>query len=199
MEEVKQVLALFNSQEKWNAFIELSNMKDDIVNELKSRLLVELQIIADNSLADSGWLFGSDNNGVYIKPKRTELIAISIEWSWWNQSNVLWCKRGTFLWVDANSIDSSKVFEQVQTYRNKLAFQDYVENIQNHTWFPYVKQIPASVFNVNESTTSIEECLYMAKDNAKLLAENLWKQVFEPFANKECANLMEFFVINASK
>lgn len=199
MEDVKQVLALFDTKDKWNAFIELSKMKDDMVNELKSRLLEELQRIADISLVESGWLFGSDKNGVYIKPISTSLIAISIEWSWWDQSNVPWCKRGTCLWVDANSIDSSKVFEQVQIYRSNPAFQDFVENIQNHTWFPYVKQIPASVFDVDDSTTSVEECLYMAKDNAKLLAENLWKQVFEPFANKKWAGLMESFVINASK
>ena len=43
MEEVKKVLALFDSAEKWNAFIELSNMRNAMVDELKGRLLVELQ------------------------------------------------------------------------------------------------------------------------------------------------------------
>lgn len=199
MEDVKQVLALFDSQKKWNAFIELSNMKDDIVNELRTRLIVELQIIADNSLDDSGWSFVVDNNGIYIKPKDTSVIGIAMEWNCWNQSIILGGRRCACLWVDANSIDSTKIFEQVQQYRSERAFRDYVGNIQNHKWFPYVKQIPASVFDVDDCTTSVEECLYMAKDNAKLLAENLWKQVFEPFANKKWAGLMESFVINASK
>ena len=31
MEEVKKVLALFDSAEKWNAFIELSNMRNAMI------------------------------------------------------------------------------------------------------------------------------------------------------------------------
>ena len=42
--------------------------------------------------------------------------------------------------------------------------------------------------------TSVEKCLYMAKDNASQLAMNLWEEVYEPFANKEIANLMRSFV-----
>ena len=55
MEEVKKVLALFDSAEKWNAFIELSNMRNAMVDELKGRLLVELQRIVNSDLVDSGW------------------------------------------------------------------------------------------------------------------------------------------------
>lgn len=39
MEEVKHVLELFDSAEKWKAYIELSNMREGLLNELKSRLL----------------------------------------------------------------------------------------------------------------------------------------------------------------
>jgi len=199
MEDVKQVLALFDSVEKWNAFIELSNMREKMVNELKSRLQIELQKIADSNLVDSGWLFASEKNSIYIKPASTPLIAITIEWSWWNASNAPWCKRGACIWVDANSIDSLKIFEQLKSYKGFPALQNYEENIQNHTWFPFIKQIPARIFNVNESTISVEECLFGAKDNANLLAKNLWEEVFKPFANKECADLMESFVTNAFK
>lgn len=198
MEDIKQVLALFDSAEKWNVFIELSNMREEMVSELKTRLLIELHKIAESELAESGWSFGSDKNSVYIRPKSTPLIAINIEWNWWNAPNAPWCKRSACLWVDANSIDSTKVFDQMKSHKDLTALQDYVENIQNHPWFPFAKQIPAKVFDVNENTTSVEECLFLAKDNAKLLAGNLWSEVFKPFAYKECADLMVSIVNKAS-
>lgn len=64
MEEVKKVLALFDSAEKWNAFIELSNMRNAMVDELKGRLLVELQRIVNSDLVDSGWELVTDNNNI---------------------------------------------------------------------------------------------------------------------------------------
>lgn len=195
MEEVKKVLALFDSAEKWNAFIELSNMRNAMVEELKSRLQLELNIIANKKLLDSGWEMHSDNNGISISPIGAPLIAITIEWSWWNAPNTPWCRRGASVWVDASSTNSQNVFDMIKSNRNALPLQDYEENIQNHTWFPFIKQIPASVFNVNDDITSVEQCLYMAKDNASKLALNIWENVFEPFATKENADLMRSFVI----
>lgn len=195
MEEVKKVLALFDSAEKWNAFIELSNMRNAMVEELKSRLQLELNIIANKKLLDSGWEMHSDNNGISIRPIGAPLIAITIEWSWWNAPNTPWCRRGASVWVDASSTNSQNVFDMIKSNRNALPLQDYEENIQNHTWFPFIKQIPASVFNVNDDITSVEQCLYMAKDNASKLALNIWENVFEPFATKENADLMRSFVI----
>jgi hypothetical protein len=199
MEDIKQVLALFDSRDKWNAFIELSNMREEMVSELKTRLQIELQKIAESELVESGWSFGADKNCVYIQPNGKPLIAINIEWKWWNAPNAPWCKRSACLWVDANSIDSAKVFDQIKSLKGLSALRDYVENIQNHTWLPFAKQIPAKVFDVNESTTSVEECLYLAKDNAKLLAKSLWSEVFKPFAYKECADLMVSIANKASK
>ena len=34
MEDIKQVLALFKSAEEWNSYIEISNLKDELVNQL---------------------------------------------------------------------------------------------------------------------------------------------------------------------
>lgn len=199
MEDVKQVLALFDSKDKWNAFIELSNMRTDMVNEMKSRLFVELQKMADKYLDKTGWLFKSDMYSTAMRPQSAPTIGITIEWSWWNQTNAPWCKRVACLWVDANSIDSEKIFEQLKSHNGLPALQDYVENIRNHSWFPFTKQIPAKVFDVNENTFSVEVCLYLAKDNPKLLAENLWSEVFKPFATREILDLMVSTANRASK
>ncbi len=195
MEEVKKVLALFDSAEKWSAFIELSNMRNEMVDELKSRLIAELSKIAEIKLADTGWEFISDNNSISIRPIGSQLIAITIEWSWWNAPNTPWCRRGVCIWVDANNVNSSNVFENIKINKKSLPLQEYEENIQNHTWLPYVKQIPSRVFDVDDSKTSVEECLYMAKDNSAKLAMNLWENVFNPFATKEYADLFRSLVM----
>lgn len=76
----------------------------------------------------------------------------------------------------------------------RLPLQDYEDNIKNNRWLPFVKQIPAWVFEVENDITSVEKCLYTAKDYASRLARNLWEEVYKPFANKEIADLMRSFV-----
>lgn len=196
MEEVNTVLSLFDSADKWNAYIELSNMKQDLVNELKKRLLTELRKVAEINLFGSGWNFFADNESIYIKPKGTLLIGFGIEWKWWNYSANPWCKRGACLWVDAQNANSRNVFDEIKFRKESLPLDNYEENIENHGWFPFIKKIPSTVFNVNDSITSVEECLYRAKDNAEQLAKDLWKEVFEPLANKECADMF-FRIVQA--
>lgn len=194
MEEVKQVLALFDSADKWNAFIEISNMREKLINELKDRLVIELKKITGNSLADSGWDFYADYSVIEIKPIYTSNIDIRIEWNSWNSSNMPWCRRAVCVWVDARSINSTNVFNLIKSEKERLPLQDYEENIQNHSWLPFIKQIPSKIFNVDDNITSVEECLYMAKDDAAQLAKNLWENIFKPFANKETAYLLSSFV-----
>ena len=115
-------------------------------------------------------------------------IGIGIEWRWWDNSANPWCKRGACLWVDADNANSRNVFNEIKSCKDSLPLDGYEENIENHGWLPFIKVIPSTIFDVDESITSVEGCLYRAKDNAAQLANDLWKEVFEPFANKECAD-----------
>lgn len=191
MEEIKKVMALFDSKDKWNAFIELSNMRAELVNELKDRLALELKKIAENELADTGWTFYADYDCMRIAPMEPKMLGITIEWKSWNES---WSRRSACIWFNDNSIDSFKVYDKIKSYRMRLPLQDYEDNIKNNRWLPFVKQIPAWVFEVENDITSVEKCLYTAKDYASRLARNLWEEVYKPFANKEIADLMRSFV-----
>ncbi len=82
----------------------------------------------------------------------------------------------------------------IKSNKASLPLQDYEENYHNHSWIPFIKQIPSEVFDVDNDITSVEECLYMAKDNATQLTINIWENVFKPFATKENADLMRNFV-----
>ena len=188
MEEVNIVLSLFDSADKWKAYIELVNIKQDLVNELKNRLLVELRKVAETNLVGSGWYFYFDNkNSIYIKIETTPVVGVVIDFGYWN-SDCPWCKRGVCLWVDSNNANSSDISNAIKSCKDSLPLDNYEDNIHNNAWFPFIKKIPSTIFDVDDSITSMEECLYRAKDNAEQLAKELWKEVFEPFANKECAD-----------
>lgn len=195
MDEIKQILDYFDSGEKWKAYINLSNKRDALVSELYSRFLNELKgITSDYSeyLADSGWEFQYSNNDfIAIKPTGTDLIGVIVEWQWWVYP---WGKRGAFIWVDSKRTDSLRVFEKLKSIKGQLPLNDYLENYHNHQWLPFVKQIPSTIFTINglvdDQLASFEECFYLAKDNAYLLATNLWNDVFSPFISKEIATKM---------
>ena len=54
MEDTRMILDLFESQEQWNAYIELANMKQAFIDELKERLSTAMQKLTDRVLAGSG-------------------------------------------------------------------------------------------------------------------------------------------------
>ena len=193
MEEIKQILSLFDTVEKWNSYIELSNMKDTLVNELKKRLLEEIRRIGKEKLKDSGWDFYDKLlDGIGIAPYDSDL-GVGLVFGYWNRggvyarSSVVFSKKG---------INYSKLHEIVLQNSHilplKSPLQDYAEN--SHEWEPYVKRIPANVFEVANEITSVELCLYRAKDHTKEMAEDIWKEVFEPFANKEVGEVLKSIV-----
>lgn len=198
MEEINRILELFDSADKWRAFIELSSKRNDLVDELYTRFLIEFRRISGHHLVDSGWYVTDDKNYFGIKPKGTKLIGVLIEWAWWNDPTTPWGRRGAFIWIDAKHTNSYKVYSKINTLQNELPLRDFEENYQNHQWLPFVKKIPSAVFTVdgysNDCLSSFEECLYMAKDNASLLAQNIWDEVFQPFASKEIADNMLGFL-----
>lgn len=194
MEDINDILALFDSREKWTAFIELSKKRDALVNELHTRLTTELEKIANERLIDSGWDFCADENRngqIYMCPKDTSLISIMIEtWNWKSD----WYRRCASIYV-CEPRKSIAVFNRIKECIPKLPMAGFQDNIHDSRYHLFVKQIPATVFNVESHVKSYEECLYMAKDNAQQLAKNIWEEVFQPFANKELAKRMTGFII----
>ena len=185
MEDITQVLALFDSAEKWKAFIDLSKMKENLIIELKNRLCKAWERVVSPLLKDSGWVYSCDRNHIGIKPEGNELIRVIIEWIQWDFH---WGKQSVFIYVKGDEVDSKRVFNQIKDKQVSLPMKDYAENFVNSQWLLFAKQIPSRVFGGN-SPVSVEECLFMAKDNAEQLAINLWNEVFQPFAKKETAKI----------
>ena len=184
MENIKQIMDLFDNAEKWSAYIKLSNYRVSLVEYLKSTLCQEIQALANYKLKNTGWIFEYNNDFLNIYPEASKLIAVLIEWKFWNEP---WYRRGVGIWVNDDETDSRKVYEKLKELRHSLPLDGFED--RTHAWIPFTKQIPASVFGVTDKVESVEECLYMASVNPKQLSLNIWHNVFEPFATKEYSEL----------
>ena len=67
MENIKQIMDLFNNAEKWSAYIELSNYRVSLVEYLKSTLCQEIQALANYKLKNTGWIFEYDRSNFSLK------------------------------------------------------------------------------------------------------------------------------------
>lgn len=191
MNEIENVLSLFKTAEDWNSFVELSNMKDMMVRELKRRLLTEMRIIAESNLSGAGWEYDAKDDYISIVLQGHHALSICIEWRHWS-----WYKRGAGIWIDPSEITPEDFIGKVYgntKLKNFLTANGFHESREN-AWYPFVKTIPAKVFfqNVNnDSCRLVEECLFRAKQDAKGLADDLWEEVFKPFVeNKNVISML---------
>lgn len=79
MNEIEKVLSLFKTAEDWNSFVELSNMKDMMVRELKCRLLTEMRKIAVPKLSGVDWEYDANCDYISIVLHGHHTLKICIE------------------------------------------------------------------------------------------------------------------------
>lgn len=187
MNEIAKVLSLFETAEDWNSFVELSNMKDMMVRELKCRLLTEMRKIAVPKLSGADWEYDAKDDYISIVLQGHHALSICIEWRHWS-----WYKRGAGIWIDPSKIAPEDFIGNVNANADLKGFltdNGFHESREN-AWYPFMKTIPAKVFfqkDSNDSCRLVEECLFRAKQDAKGLADDLWEEVFKPFVEKEDA------------
>ena len=187
MNEIENVLSLFKTAEDWNSFVELSNMKDMMVRELKIRLLTEMRKIAVPKLSGADWDYDANYDYISIVLQKHHSLSIRIEWRHWS-----WYKRGAGILINYPEIIPEKFIGKVNANADLKGFltaNGFHESREN-AWYPFMKTIPAKVFfqNVNnDSCKLVEECLFRAKQDAKGLADDLWEEGFKPFVEKEDA------------
>lgn len=187
MNEIEKVLSLFKTAEDWNSFVELSNMKDMMVRELKSRLLTEMRKIAVPKLSGADWEYDANYDYISIVLQKYHSLSIRIEWRHWS-----WYERGAGIWINHPEIIPEKFIGKVNANADLKGFltdNGFHESREN-AWYPFMKTIPAKVFfqkDSNDSCKLVEECLFRAIQDAEGLAKDLWNNVFKPFVEKEDA------------
>lgn len=192
MNEIEKALSLFKTAEDWNSFVELSNMKDMMVRELKCRLLTEMRKIAVPKLSGADWEYDANCDYISIVLHGHHTLKLGIEWKFWTCP---WYERGAGIWINPSEITPvdfiGKVYGNTKL-KDFLTDKGFHES-REHLWYPFVKTIPATVFHDgnNDSCKFVEECLFRAKQDAKVLADNLWKEVFKPFVeNKNVISML---------
>ena len=190
MNEIENVLSLVKTEEDWNSFVELSNMKDMMVRELKRRLLTEMRIIAESNLSGAGWEYDAKDDYISIVLQGHHALSICIEWRHWS-----WSNRGAGIWIDPSKIAPEDFIGNVNANADLKGFltDNGFHESRKNAWYPFMKTIPATVFHDgnNDSCRLEEECLVRAIQDAKGLADNLWEEVFKPFVeNKNVISML---------
>lgn len=183
-------MSLFKTAEDWNSFVELSNMKDMMVRELKRRLFTEMRIIAESNLSGAGWEYDAKDDYISIVLQGHHALSICIEWRHWS-----WYKRGAGIWIDPSKIAPEDFIGNVNANADLKGFltDNGFHESRKNAWYPFMKTIPATVFHDgnNDSCRLEEECLFRAIQDAKGLADNLWEEVFKPFVeNKNVISML---------
>ena len=190
MNEIENVLSLFKSAEDWNSFVELSNMKDMMVRELKRRLLTEMRIIAESNLSGAGWKYDANYDYISIVLQKYHSLSIRIEWRHWS-----WYERGAGIWINHPEIIPKKFIWKVNANADLKGFltDNGFHESREHLWYPFMKTIPAKVFfqkDSNDSCKLVEECLFWAIQDAEGLAKDLWNNVFNPFVEGNVISML---------
>ena len=191
MNEIEKVLSLFKTAEDWNSFVELSNMKDMMVRELKCRLLTEMRKITVPKLSGADWEYDANCDYISIVLHGHHTLKLGIEWKFWTCP---WYERGAGIWINPSEITPvdfiGKVYGNTKL-KDFLTAKGFHES-RKHLWYPFVKTIPATVFHDgnNDSCKLVEECLFRAIQDAEGLAKDLWNNVFNPFVEGNVISML---------
>ena len=145
MNEIEKVLSFFKTAEDWNSFVELSNMKDMMVRELKSRLLTEMRIIAESNLSGAGWKYDAKDDYISIVLQKHYSLSICIEWSHWS-----WYKRGAGIWIDPSKIAPEDFIGNVNANADLKGFltDNGFHESRKNAWYPFNIQFRQQCFTM---------------------------------------------------
>lgn len=145
MNEIEKVLSFFKTAEDWNSFVELSNMKDMMVRELKRRLLTEMRIIAESNLSGAGWEYDAKDDYISIVLQGHHALSICIEWRHWS-----WYKRGAGIWIDPSKIAPEDFIGNVNANADLKGFltDNGFHESRKNAWYPFNIQFRQQCFTM---------------------------------------------------
>ena len=189
MNEIEKVLSFFKTAEDWNSFVELSNMKDMMVRELKRRLLNEMRIIAESNLSGAGWKYDAKDDYISIVLQKHYSLSICIEWRHWS-----WYKRGAGIWIDPSKIAPEDFIGNVNANADLKGFltDNGFHESRKNAWYPFMKTIPATVFHDgnNDSCSLEEEGRFKVIQDGEVWGKGLWNNGVEPLVNKNVISML---------
>lgn len=168
---LQQAMAMFDSQEKWDAFLELCYSKDTIRNKWREALKNRLKHLFGSTVDTDKWQF---DKWVRICPKE-------LNWDHMEIRINLEEKRG-FLFINQNWYNPNEAIKMIQ---NNPIIMPLLKDFEYHNdWDIWNKP-----FDRDICTTSWESSCYMWAHDTERVANVIFETYMRPFMTDKIADL----------
>lgn len=173
---LQQAMAMFDSQEKWDAFLELWNLRSPICEKWKWGLINRLRHLFGSTIDTNKWQFNQFNDGVRIYPKELGLDHMEVR--------IKINERMGSLWINPNIYDSVKVRQMIQNHHIVMPLLKGFE--YNNDW-----DIWSKPFDNDICASTLDSSCYIWGHDTERVAKVLFETYIKPFMTDEIA---DFFV-----
>ena len=179
--EFSEIGKLFNSQEKWDAFLELWYVKDNLRNHWYDETVLQVRKLCEAHADGGAWVVSSGYYWIRLSPRETGQESLSI--------NVDFSQRNASLWINANLFDAKITSSEVLVNGAILlpclpGFVSY-----NHPWCPMLKAIPTDIINYEADWKTFDSFMYKWAHSDGAIAKRTYSEFFEPVLNAKVADL----------
>lgn len=172
---LQQAMALFDTQDKWDAFLELCSSKDAICEKWRDPLMEKLKQRCYSSPNMGKWQIRNDKWTLRVFPQQLD-----------NQMDLrvnLWDMRG-YLYINKDIYDSDKARKMIQNNPNIISLLDGFE-------YYYESDIYNKHFANDICESSRDSSHYIWGHDTERVAAVIFETYLHPFMTDEIAN---FFV-----
>lgn len=163
---------LFDTPEKWDAFLELCYKKDPLRHYWFHNTIDNVESMVLNHPGHNGWKMIRGDFWIRLSPAETGQESLSITIDFWN--------RRACVWINATLHDSGAVVALLEEHSSSLlpALPGFVTN--NHPWEPMAKTIPADIINYENDPKTFDSFMYTWNDRKDSVAKRIFEEFLEP-------------------
>lgn len=181
---------LFDTQEKWDAFLDLCYIKNTLRKHWFYHTIDAVDRLVLNHPRHNGWKLFRGDFWVRLSPVETGQESLSINIDFWH--------RSSSLWINANHYDSKNVNNLIEQNSSTLlpVLPGFVTN--NNPWEPMVKTIPADIINYEADEKTFDSFMFTWNNKEAIVAQRIFEEYLEPVMKPE---ILEVFktISNESK
>lgn len=173
---LQQAMALFDTQEKWDAFLELCNNRNVIRDKWLNALTEKIKQLF-YSVADTGkWQYMNDKGMLKIFPSQLSKDNMDIHINLWDMRGYLWIHKDIY-----NSEKAQKIIQSNPKIMSLLKEFEYYNE-----WDIYNKPFANDIYE-----SSRDNSCYLWGHDTERVAESIFETYIHPFMTDEIA---DFFV-----
>ena len=163
---------LFDTQEKWDAFLELCYKKDPLRRHWFHETIDSLEGLFLRHPGHDGWNLIRGDFWIRLSPSATGQDSLSINIDFWN--------RKSCVWINANLHDSGTVARLLEENSSSLlpVLPGFVSS--SHPWEPMFKTIPSDIINYENDPKTFDSYMFTWKNRKEDVAKRIFDEYFAP-------------------